>query len=92
MERHSSETSQYESRLCSKQCQVCINIAPWNAPATLSFGPTVSMLAAGNHVMLSVGLWSSTATVAAEYVLDSGQAAFWVRETRRWHPMHDLKQ
>jgi len=31
---------------------VCINIAPWNAPATLSFGPTVSMLAAGNHVVI----------------------------------------
>eukprot|EP00438_Fugacium_kawagutii_P024105 Skav209058 [mRNA] locus=scaffold760:170227:172800:- [translate_table: standard] len=31
---------------------VCINIAPWNAPATLSFGPTLSMLAAGNHVVI----------------------------------------
>ena len=37
--------------------EVCINIAPWNAPATLSFGPTVSMLAAGNHVVPSVRLF-----------------------------------
>ncbi|CAJ1455596.1 unnamed protein product [Effrenium voratum] len=31
---------------------VCINIAPWNAPAMLSFGPMISMMAAGNHVVI----------------------------------------
>ncbi|CAE6920893.1 ywdH [Symbiodinium natans] len=31
---------------------VCINIAPWNAPATLSLAPALSMLAAGNHVVI----------------------------------------
>ena len=29
--------------------QVCINITPWNAPATITLANAVSMLAAGNH-------------------------------------------
>ena len=37
-------------RVCCEHAQVCINIAPWNAPAMLSFGPMISMMAAGNHV------------------------------------------
>ena len=29
--------------------QVCVNITPWNAPATISLANAISMLAAGNH-------------------------------------------
>eukprot|EP00439_Symbiodinium_sp_Y106_P080293 s505_g19.t1 len=31
---------------------VCINITPWNAPATITLANAVSMLAAGNHVVI----------------------------------------
>lgn len=31
---------------------VCINVAPWNAPMTLSLLPTIGMLAAGNRVVI----------------------------------------
>ncbi|OLP77768.1 Fatty aldehyde dehydrogenase [Symbiodinium microadriaticum] len=31
---------------------VCVNITPWNAPATISLANAISMLAAGNHVVI----------------------------------------
>ncbi|CAK8988045.1 unnamed protein product [Durusdinium trenchii] len=60
---------------------VCINIAPWNAPATLSLGPAVSMLAAGNHVVIKPAELVPTVSAALRRLCQKYLSGYvWVEE------------